>query len=56
MLCDPNGIDRDALRKLAEERRMVRYFPPEKLSPAGFFVDVESTNVKLPSGEIVMRS
>ena len=53
VLVDPNGLDRDELVRLAKERVMISHFDVSKLSPKGYRVLVEDTNVKLPSGEVV---
>jgi glutamate dehydrogenase len=51
--CDPEGLDRRELRKLARKRQMIRHFNRSRLSPKGFLVQVEDNRVKLPNGEIV---
>ena len=53
VLVDPNGLDRDELIRLAKKRVTISQFDVSKLSPKGYRVLVEDTNVKLPSGEIV---
>ena len=49
VLCDPDGIDRTELRRLAHNRFMISQFDLSKLSPKGFRVLVDQQNVKLPS-------
>ena len=53
VLADPRGLDRDELVRLAKERVMVSEFDIKKLSPEGYRILVDETNVKLPSGEQV---
>ncbi|KAH8704732.1 putative NAD dependent glutamate dehydrogenase [Talaromyces proteolyticus] len=53
VIVDPNGLDRDELVRLAKKRVMISQFDLSKLSPEGYRVLVEDSNVKLPSGEIV---
>jgi len=53
VLYDPQGIDKAKLLDLAHRRAMVKEFPKDKLSPNGFFVDVDSVDIKLPDGTLV---
>ena len=53
VLVDPNGIDHDELVRLAKKRVMISHFDISKLSPKGYRVLIDETNVKLPSGEVV---
>ena len=53
VLYDPNGLDRAELTRLATARQMGKFFDKSKLSPQGFFVDVEQNDVKLPDGTMV---
>jgi glutamate dehydrogenase len=54
VLYDPNGIDKEELRRYcAAERKMARFFDKSKLSPKGWFVDVDQSDVKLPDGTVV---
>lgn len=53
VLYDPNGIEGEELLRLATERKMIAHFDAAKLSPQGYRVLVEDTNVTLPSGEEV---
>ena len=53
VLVDPNGIDKEELRRLAEKRVMISHFDTSKLSKDGYRVLCEDSNVTLPSGELV---
>ncbi|KAL1871445.1 hypothetical protein VTK73DRAFT_2053 [Phialemonium thermophilum] len=53
VLVDPNGIDKEELLRLAKKRVMISQFDLSKLSPDGYRVLCEDTNVTLPSGEVV---
>lgn len=53
VLCDPNGIDKDELRRLAQARAMISNFDIAKLSKDGYRVLCDDTNVTLPNGEVV---
>lgn len=53
VLCDPNGIDKDELIKLAHSRQMICHFNLNKLSSNGFFVSVDDIDILLPNGTIV---
>lgn len=53
VLCDPNGIDKDELRRLAKARAMISNFDVSKLSKDGYRVLCDDTNVTLPNGEVV---
>ncbi|KAL8371313.1 hypothetical protein RB595_001240 [Gaeumannomyces hyphopodioides] len=53
VLCDPNGIDIDELRRLARARVMISHFDMSKLSPEGFRVLCDDTNVTLPNGQTI---
>ncbi|CAG8815225.1 9713_t:CDS:2, partial [Racocetra fulgida] len=48
VLCDPEGIDRVELKRLADHRMMISHFDTSKLTPRGFRVLVDQQNVKLP--------
>ena len=48
-LFDPEGIDRDALLRLVNNRTMVDHFDGS-FSDKGFFIPVNATNVTLPDG------
>ncbi|KAL5337854.1 Glutamate/Leucine/Phenylalanine/Valine dehydrogenase-domain-containing protein [Aspergillus crustosus] len=53
VLVDPQGLDRGELVRLAKKRAMISEFDPAKLSPEGYRVLVDETNVQLPNGEVV---
>jgi len=53
VLCDPLGLDRTELRRLATARVMSREFNRKKLSAQGFFVDVGDNDIVLPNGTTV---
>jgi len=53
VLCDPEGIHREELTRLAKARIMTREFDRSKLSPRGFFVDVSANEIVLPNGDQV---
>ena len=55
VLVDPNGLDRDELARLAKKRAMISEFDTSKLSPEGYRVLIDETNVILPSGEVVVN-
>lgn len=52
-LHDPNGVDREELKRLALNRLQLRHFDRSKLSPGGFLVLTEDKNVTLPDGTFV---
>ncbi|KAL2217755.1 putative NAD+ dependent glutamate dehydrogenase [Thermoascus aurantiacus ATCC 26904] len=53
VLVDPQGLDREELVRLAKKRVTISEYDMSKLSPEGYRVLVDESNVKLPSGEIV---
>ncbi|KAI1247887.1 glutamate dehydrogenase (NADP(+)) gdh1 [Eutypa lata] len=53
VLVDPNGIDKDELRRLAKNRVMISNFDVSKLSKDGYRVLCDDSNVTLPTGEVV---
>ncbi len=58
ILFDPQGLDREALMKIAfmrhtAPRANTRHFPVEKLSTQGFMVPLDAKQVPLPDGTIV---
>eukprot|EP00823_Brevimastigomonas_motovehiculus_P009936 TRINITY_DN97_c0_g2_i1.p1 TRINITY_DN97_c0_g2~~TRINITY_DN97_c0_g2_i1.p1 ORF type:complete len:1189 (-),score=376.78 TRINITY_DN97_c0_g2_i1:339-3905(-) len=53
VLYDPNGLNREELRRLARARVNTGTFDASKLGPGGFKVSVSDKNVKLPSGQLV---
>lgn len=55
VICDPHGLDRSELLKLAKARSTVDSFDLSKLSSDGYRILVEDSNKKLPDGEPVSR-
>merc|ERR1712038_88415 len=53
VICDPDGLDRPELTRLAKARVMCDKFDTKKLGPKGYKVLVSEKNVKLPNGEVV---
>lgn len=53
VLVDPQGINRDELVRLAKKRVMISEFDTAQLSPDGYRVLVDESNITLPSGEVV---
>ncbi|KAJ2559260.1 NAD-dependent glutamate dehydrogenase [Coemansia sp. RSA 1933] len=53
VLCDPQGIDRAELTRLADARQMIQQFDLTKLGPQGFRVLVDDYQVVLPDGTVV---
>lgn len=53
VLVDPHGIDHLELVQLAKRRVMISDFDLSKLSPDGYRVLIDETNITLPSGEVV---
>ncbi|ETI19366.1 hypothetical protein G647_09198 [Cladophialophora carrionii CBS 160.54] len=53
VLVDPAGLDHAELVRLAKKRVMIAEYDISKLSPQGYRVLVDETNVTLPSGEKV---
>lgn len=53
VLVDPQGLNMDELRRLARKRVTISEFDVKKLSPEGYRVLVDESDVKLPSGELV---
>lgn len=53
VLYDPHGLNREALLKLATERKMVENFDRSVLSADGFFVSINDKRVTLPDGTLV---
>eukprot|EP00656_Telonema_subtile_P041810 TRINITY_DN4710_c0_g1_i6.p1 TRINITY_DN4710_c0_g1~~TRINITY_DN4710_c0_g1_i6.p1 ORF type:complete len:1094 (-),score=379.49 TRINITY_DN4710_c0_g1_i6:345-3626(-) len=49
VLCDPEGLDRAALERLATDRLMIEHFDG-KLSGSGFMIKIGDKNVNLPDG------
>jgi glutamate dehydrogenase len=48
VLFDPTGIDREELLRLANARKMVSAFNKSKLSPKGFYISIEDSDITLP--------
>ena len=48
VLCDPDGLDREELLRLAKARISVRHFDVAKLSARGFCVRIDEANRTLP--------
>jgi glutamate dehydrogenase len=55
VLVDPQGIDREELLRLARSRKMIVNFDVSRLSPTGYRVLVDDTNITIPSGEVVLN-
>jgi len=53
VLCDPEGIDRIELKRLANSRLTISKFDVSKLSSKGFRILVDQQNIKLPSGQVI---
>ncbi|KAI5457718.1 NAD+ dependent glutamate dehydrogenase [Mariannaea sp. PMI_226] len=53
VLADPNGLDRDELLRLANNRQMIVEYDISKLSKDGYRVLCDDQNITLPSGEVV---
>lgn len=55
VLCDPQGLDRTELVRLARARKTIGDFDLVKLSKAGYRVLVDEIDKTLPMGEVVAR-
>ena len=53
VIVDPQGLNHAELIQLAKKRATASQFDLSKLSPQGYRVLVDESNVRLPSGEIV---
>lgn len=53
VLCDPEGLEKTELKRLAKERVMSCNYDKSKLSKRGFFVSVDDIDVMLPNGSLV---
>jgi glutamate dehydrogenase len=53
VLYDPQGLNRDELLKLADQRKMVENFNCSALSAEGFFVSINDKRITLPDGTLV---
>ena len=50
VLYDPKGIDRKELIRLAKNRKPISFFSKDRLSEAGFLVEISDRNMFLPDG------
>lgn len=55
VLCDPKGINREELTRLAEARLMTNHFDKSKLSAEGFYVSVNDVDLTLPDGTVIEK-
>ncbi|PGH11205.1 hypothetical protein AJ80_07210 [Polytolypa hystricis UAMH7299] len=53
VIVDPQGLNHEELLRLAKNRVMISNFDISKLSPEGYRVLVDESNVTLPNGEVV---
>jgi glutamate dehydrogenase len=53
VIYDPNGLDRDEMMRLADERVTIDHFDAKKLGAGGFVVLVTDENVTLPDGTFI---
>ncbi|KAI9892079.1 MAG: glutamate dehydrogenase (NADP(+)) gdh1 [Vezdaea aestivalis] len=53
VLVDPQGINHAELIRLAKARSMISGFDVAKLSPEGYRILIDESNIRLPSGELV---
>jgi glutamate dehydrogenase len=53
VLCDPDGLCRDELLRLASQRKMISEFDKKKLGTRGFRVLISENSKTLPDGTIV---
>ena len=53
VLVDPQGINKEELIRLAKRRVMISEFDTSRLSPHGYRVLVDQSNITLPTGEVV---
>lgn len=53
VICDPNGLDRQELVRLAKARKMIVEFDESKLSSQGYRVLVDDKDKKLPNGKVI---
>ncbi|RAK75127.1 glutamate dehydrogenase (NAD(+)) [Aspergillus fijiensis CBS 313.89] len=53
VIVDPQGLNQEELVRLAKNRVTISEFDLSKLSPQGYRVLVDESNVRLPSGELV---
>ena len=55
VLCDPHGLDRTELVRLAKARRTIDNYDDSLLSSDGYRVLIDDSEKKLPTGEVVAR-
>jgi glutamate dehydrogenase len=53
VLCDPQGLNKDELIRLAKKRSMINEYERSLLSPQGFIVTVDDKDITLPTGEVI---
>lgn len=53
VLCDPQGLDKNELIRLAKKRSTINEYERSLLSPQGFMVTVDDKDLTLPSGEVI---
>jgi glutamate dehydrogenase len=53
VLCDPEGINKKELLRLAKNRIMVENFDTSVLSSNGFFVSIDDKKITLPDGTFI---
>ncbi|KAG7191615.1 NAD-dependent glutamate dehydrogenase [Scheffersomyces spartinae] len=53
VICDPHGLDKTELLRLAKERVMIDHYDRSKLSKDGYIVLVDDVEVKLPNGTVI---
>lgn len=53
VIVDPQGLNHDELVRLAKKRTTISEFDVSKLSPEGYRVLVDESNVHLPNGELI---
>jgi len=53
VLFDPLGINKEELTRVAEARKMAKFFDKSKLGKGGFFVDIDDNEITLPDGTLV---
>ncbi|KAF2711511.1 NAD-specific glutamate dehydrogenase-like protein [Pleomassaria siparia CBS 279.74] len=53
VLVDHQGLNHEELVRLAKSRKMIDHFNIKKLSPEGYRVLIDDTNIRLPNGKVV---
>ncbi len=53
VLCDPDGLDRSELERLAAARVMSDQYSRKLLGPRGFFVGIGDREITLPDGTVI---